>query len=74
MRNNHESIYNAVNDRAGEAEDFSKEEMHERKIVGYLLSGGDADYITGKNGKDWAEVSFKDIDNVYEQIYQNLVL
>ena len=45
--------------------------MHERKIVGYLLSGGDADYITGKNGKDWAEVSFKDIDNVYEQIYQN---
>ncbi len=53
------------------SEETSKEEIHEKKIVGYLLSGGNIDYISEVNGADWSEISLKDEDAVFEKMYED---
>ncbi len=43
------------------------EEVHEKKLVGYLNNDGDIDYIKGDNGKDWSEVTDEDKKEVLEK-------
>ena len=53
------------------SEETPIEEIHEKKIVGYLLSGGNLDYISKKNGADWSEIDLKHEDALFEKMYED---
>lgn len=66
---NHESFHS--NPNANNGAEFTKEEMHQKKLVGYLVSGGNLDYISERNGANWSEVSFKDEDVLFEMMHED---
>ena len=43
------------------------EEVHEKKLIGYLNNGGDLDYVKGDHGKEWSDVTDEDKTEVLQK-------
>jgi hypothetical protein len=47
------------------------EEVHEKKLIGYLNNDGDLDYVKGDHGKEWSDVTDEDKAEVLKKFAED---